>query len=388
MIHRKLFHLCIILNFTLFLSSCLITKKNEENKIITNENSIKTEDIGEEYAIPPNFDFEGTLAKWFQFKQAASSVTLDDGTYDQYAAAFPILEDLGIKGTFYLAARLLDEGVWDDNGTIRKMMNWDQAAEIAEAGHEIGSHTYNHIDLTTGEADVEFELRFSREYIEKKIPSINVETFCWPHWRETEETLKLAAENYISARSGNGVISYYLNRKGGIPSNPPENMYRINALGILNSQRDDEWKSLIDSVYKKGSWFVSSYHGVDNGNLPRDCKGWSALSSDVFTQTLLYPKNLGFWMDTFANVSKYIFERDASVLHVRNTGKTIELILDDQLDDTIYNQKLSLNLKIPLFWLSPAVSDNSGREIPYKIDGNTIFLDIIPDGSIIEIKPY
>lgn len=382
-IMKKIFLSIIILwgiTTTIF-TSCLI---HEEDAVSETEN---IREIPEKYTIDSRHDFQGTIATWHNFSQAAGSITFDDGTFDQYSAAFPILEQLHLKATFYLAARLLDEGSWDDHGTLRKMMNWNQAAEIALAGHEIGSHTYNHVDLTTGEADVDFELRYSREYIESKIPGLKVETFCWPHWRETEETMAIAAKYYISARSGNGIISYYFNRKGGIPSDPPANMYQINALGFLNSHKDGEWQHVIDQVYESGSWFVSSYHGIDSGDLPENSLGWSALSAEKFTETLKYMQKKGFWMDTFSNVTKYIYERDNAILHIKNRGKTIEISLDDQLEDDVFNKELTIGITKPENWASIEIFDGEEKAYSFSEKNNQIFMNIIPDGKTIEIHP-
>ncbi len=367
----------------ILLPSCLVP----DEEIVQEEIIVKVLPP-EEFIIPTDFDFEGTIATWSGFSPAAASITFDDGTYDQYAAAFPILEEIGIKGTFYLAAKLIDEGMWNDNGTMRQMMNWSNAAEIAAAGHEIGSHSMNHMDLTASGVDLEQELKGSRDFLEKNLSGVKVETFCWPHWRENTESLSAASKYYLSGRSGNGLISYYYKRKGGIPSNPPSDMYKVNALGILISQEEEQWKAVIDDVLEKGSWFVSSYHGVDNGTLSDSQMGWNALNDKVFRKTVLYPVEKGFWVDTFAHISKYIYQRDAAVLSIRNRKYFIEMSLDDQMDDKIYDQKISLSLKKPENWPTVIVLDNMGREIPFKTDGTLLFIDILPDSSVIEIKPY
>lgn len=372
------------LTFIIFLlSSCLVPDKDPAQEEIVIEGPPPVE-----FIIPSDFNFEGTIADWYGFSPAAASITFDDGTYDQYDTAFPILEELGIKGTFYLAAGLIDEGMWNDNGTMRQMMNWSNAGEIASAGHEIGSHSLNHIDLTTSGVDLELELKGSRDLLEEKLPGVKIETFCWPHWRENTETLAAASKYYLSGRSGNGLIDYYYKRKGGIPSNPPSDMYRVNALGLLISQEEEQWKAVMNDVLEEGSWFVSSYHGVDNGTLSDGQMGWNALSEQVFRKTVLYLVEKGFWVDTFAHISKYIYQRDSALLSIKNRKYSIEISLDDQMDDQIYDQKLSLSLKKPENWQTVIVLDDRGREIPFKTDGTLLFIDILPDSSVIEIKPY
>ncbi len=373
---RTAFLFQLIIISTLF--NCMGTEKTIENE---------NKSLDEIYRIPPSFNFKGTVAPWFNFKKAAFSVTLDDGTLDQYTVAWPEMEKAGIKGTFFLAPDLIDKGEWDDNGTLREMMDWSQAKEIALSGHEIGSHSYNHIDMSLEGVDYLVELRDSRNYIENRIPGIKVETFCWPHWRETSKAMELSKKYYISARSGNGIISYYLDRKGGIPGSTPENMYAVNALGILNTQTEEEWKKIFDTAYLNNSWFVASYHGVKTNSINQNSIGWNALDKQQFIETLLYPKESGYWIDTFGNVSKYIYERDAAILHLKNDSFSIKINLNDNLEDKTYNQPLTISLIKPENWPYITVIDDSGLEIPYDIEDGMIYMNIIPDGKQIEVKP-
>ncbi|WP_373495193.1 polysaccharide deacetylase family protein, partial [Aquiflexum sp.] len=42
------------------------------------------------------------ILKWPDGKKAAVSLTYDDGTYNQFHVALPIMEELNMKGTFYI----------------------------------------------------------------------------------------------------------------------------------------------------------------------------------------------------------------------------------------------------------------------------------------------
>jgi peptidoglycan/xylan/chitin deacetylase (PgdA/CDA1 family) len=68
------------------------------------------------------------------------SLTFDDGSADQMAA-LPILAEHGMNATFYAVSGQL--------GNVPYYMTWDQLAQVAEAGNEIGGHTRTHRDLTT-----------------------------------------------------------------------------------------------------------------------------------------------------------------------------------------------------------------------------------------------
>ena len=71
------------------------------------------------------------------------SLTFDDGNADQMSSV-STLNQLGLKGTFFITTGWIDQPGWLTRG---------QLATIAAAGHEIGGHTVTHPDLTTVTAD-------------------------------------------------------------------------------------------------------------------------------------------------------------------------------------------------------------------------------------------
>lgn len=86
-----------------------------------------------------------------------ASITFDDGYLDNYEVAAPILLELGLPATFFVATEFLGSDVvpfWDqNNGTTTKWMTWDHVRELAKQGFHVESHTCTHIDL--GSADTE-----------------------------------------------------------------------------------------------------------------------------------------------------------------------------------------------------------------------------------------
>jgi peptidoglycan/xylan/chitin deacetylase (PgdA/CDA1 family) len=65
-------------------------------------------------------------------------ITLDDGHADGALYALPILHKYGFVATFYVVAGRIGRA---DN------LTWDQVAELAAAGMEIGDHTMWHVRL-------------------------------------------------------------------------------------------------------------------------------------------------------------------------------------------------------------------------------------------------
>ncbi len=72
--------------------------------------------------------------------------TFDDGYISDYALAYPILRQYGIRGTSYIIPK------YQDNGTANAL-TWDMVKEMKQYGWVFGCHTYAHSDLKKMTAD-------------------------------------------------------------------------------------------------------------------------------------------------------------------------------------------------------------------------------------------
>lgn len=107
-------------------------------------------------------------------------LTFDDGFADNHSAAVPLLREHGMAAFVFVLPPLLDEGgplAWPDvadmhaaHPDVMRSMTWTQVEELAEAGHEIGSHTLSHprLALLDPEALTQ-ELLDSRRAIEARL---------------------------------------------------------------------------------------------------------------------------------------------------------------------------------------------------------------------------
>lgn len=73
------------------------------------------------------------------------SLTFDDGLEEHATVVMPMLDSLGLRGTFYLIPRNIDRG---KEVRSAKTCTWEQARLLMAHGHTIGNHTYSHRDLT------------------------------------------------------------------------------------------------------------------------------------------------------------------------------------------------------------------------------------------------
>ena len=85
-------------------------------------------------------------------------LTFDDGYKDNFTQALPILEEHGMKAVVYM--------VTNDIG-LPGYLTWDDLRNMQNRGIEIGSHTANHIPLTTlSPEEREEEVKLSKLILE------------------------------------------------------------------------------------------------------------------------------------------------------------------------------------------------------------------------------
>ncbi len=129
-------------------------------------------------------------------------LTFDDGFLNNMQA-LPILQEFGFTATLFAIPGLLG-GIneWDRPAGIqlKPLMQVEHLQAWLAAGMEIGSHTYNHVDLTECDAQqAHHEIDGSRRALESLL-GCAIESFCFPYGRLRDEHIDMVrAAHYTSA---------------------------------------------------------------------------------------------------------------------------------------------------------------------------------------------
>jgi oligosaccharide reducing-end xylanase len=308
-----------------------------------------------------NVDKNYEVATWRGFAEVAVTYTFDDNCANQYEVAIPALDEYGFKGTFYPVIN------WEPD--------WQKFQQAANNGHEIGSHTVTHRNLSElSSQEQEKELAGAKKIIETKIDGQQCLTFAYPFCIPSEP--EVTRENYIAAR----------HCQGAIEKPTPDDFYNISSI-ICGDQwpvyTAKHFEDKLAEALKSNGWCVWLFHGIE------DDGGYSPVSTKDFRESLAYldENRSRFWTATFVDVVRYIKQRDCvNITEKKRTRNTIEVEVSDSLNNQIYNMPLTIRCKLPNNWESATIKQG-GEVIPGKIVASNILeFEAKPDNGIVAIK--
>jgi len=120
-------------------------------------------------------------SKPFVMRNSAPLVTFtfDDVPDSAFTNGAAVLEDCGIRGTFYIAS-----GISGTADTHWRLINDDQVRALHGRGHEIGCHTFSHTRVDKLDAQMmDEECRRNRDRLRELCPDLALTNFCYPFGR-------------------------------------------------------------------------------------------------------------------------------------------------------------------------------------------------------------
>ncbi len=233
---------------------------------------------------------------WPAGKRAAVSLSFDDARTTQVDQGLAILDDFGVRATFYASLSLLD----------KRADAW--AAAVAR-GHEVGNHTVNHpcsCNFGWGTANVleaytlermEAELLEANDRLTERV-GVRPQTFAYPcgqkfvgRGTEARSYVPLIAKHFVAGRGFRDESC-----------NAPQVCDLAQLFGVdYDCMPFAEVQRWLDTTAERGGWLV--FAGHDMGVEQRQ-----AVTRQVLEATCRYLTDpaKGFWVDTVAAIGTYV----------------------------------------------------------------------------------
>jgi len=134
-------------------------------------------------------------------------ITFDDGYKDLISCVLPILKKHNFNATCFIVSSLLGkENLWDvdkKNFVQKDLMNLNDTREWVDNGMFIGSHSHNHLDLTSLNNDkITDELTYSKKILEDKI-GVKIKNFSYPYGKVNNLVYQKTKEIFEKATTTN-----------------------------------------------------------------------------------------------------------------------------------------------------------------------------------------
>ena len=303
------------------------------------------------------------VAKWKGFTEAAVTYTFDDNCTKQYSVAIPMFNEFSFNATFYPVAN------WGPQ--------WAKFNAAALLGHEIGSHTMSHTNMSGMDTTTQdTELKNSKIQIEANITGQKGLTIAYPYCVPSNPII--TRRYYFAAR----------HCQGQVEKTTPADFYNISSIICGESGSVKTTANFIarnESAASIKGWCVYLIHGIDGDG------GYSSLNSGILRESLEYldANRQKYWVATFGNAVRYIRERNSvSVAETASGDTSVQVEVSDTLDNEIYNYPVSIRRTLPQGWEGATVVQDQ-QTVPSRVvdRGGELFVefDIVPDAGTVLI---
>jgi peptidoglycan/xylan/chitin deacetylase (PgdA/CDA1 family) len=184
------------------------------------------------------------------------SFTFDDAPASAFVQGGGILSDHGYAGTFYVALSLMNSPEVDKNFTQEHLET------ALRRGHELGCHTYGHIDLSdTDGTDARRDIEMNGIRMQSRIPGFRFNNFSYPFGAQSAGIKRFISTKYRSARG----ISAGVNGTG-------TDLYNLKAVKLYEHKYPLSYIfKQMDAAEAQGGWLILYTHDVDKNPTPYGC---------------------------------------------------------------------------------------------------------------------
>jgi peptidoglycan/xylan/chitin deacetylase (PgdA/CDA1 family) len=296
-----------------------------------------------------------TVAPYYGGRQAALSLTFDDGLEDQYTLAYPELKRRGLRATFAIVGskvggvmRSKQDREQGTDGT--PCMTWDMLHEMAREGMEISNHGWSHQAVTRlSDEALRHEVQRNDTAIYEQTGQFP-RTFFYPGNAKNDASIAFCEQDRVGTRTFQTSIG---------------------------SKRDTAWLCRwVDGLIEKGEWGVGMTHGIARGydHFEDPQVMWSLLDYLVKRQQQV-------WVAPFGEVAAYVKERQHAQLSVETADSGLHVTINTNLDSLLFRHPLTLMLNESII-----SAEQDGELLPMVSCDSTFYVNIDPHGGAVFLR--
>ncbi len=180
------------------------------------------------------------------FQTGAVTFRFDDGWQSQYDVALPALQSAGIRGTFYIVTRQLQ-----DDG-FSGFMSKAEVQQLA-GSQEVAAHTQTHPHLPTlSSSQQQTEIAGSKSDLESM--GITGQSFSYPYGEYTADTTQIVKDAGFS--SAVTTIETAVS--------PGADRFQLPSPSLQLSDTPQSIEAMIDSAIANHQWLIMTFHRIDS----------------------------------------------------------------------------------------------------------------------------
>lgn len=329
------------------------------------------------------------VTKWYNIHEGAISITHDYGPVnsDQSQAVLIEVLDRGLTIDYeFLSA---PQHIWNSKATF--INEFCIPNNIQFFGH---GHLHNdHDALSYDEVVTSFSL--CKGVMESLGLKVVAAAYPFGRGHEEETRLGLAAAGFLSGRRhhpGDRTDPYILANEESVPEDwfalPTLVMQDINFNNLETAVNDtEELIPFLDETLAKNAWLITTYHAIGHTD-----STYGFYTMDNFISDLEEIEARDFWVASMNDVTLYIYERNLavisdSILIGPNGVEEIQIRVEDDLDDTLFSQPLTIELDVPEEWVGANIEIISDTTETRQVHPNhtKLYFNTIPNGEITRL---
>jgi peptidoglycan/xylan/chitin deacetylase (PgdA/CDA1 family) len=176
------------------------------------------------------------------------TIVFDDGTSNQFSNAFPLMQQHGFAGTYYIIT---------NNVGAAGYMNMANLQTLQNGGNEIASHSVDHQSLVgLTDAKINDECKASQQFLQTN--GFSALNFAYPYGSANSHTDSIVLQYFRSARHAYG--------EGYLMSIPPTATQMRIPMGFAgetgNSSALVQDEAIVAQAHSTNSWVIIFFHNI------------------------------------------------------------------------------------------------------------------------------